>query len=354
MSVEEYFPEGLSVIHHDESQREGASSEESPKFPVALHCHVCYKSITGSISNVDYIKPCNCPLMFVHATCASRNKTKFGEAKCSNCGHGSTISRSAKLRNLGKVVSDISCCTDGGSVCTKCKNKNYKMKRSDSIKHSFKVKPCFCRKIFHFGCLRPLINEKPLCSECCVIYSDFESASTMQFFKAKWKWYTLYVTVLAVFTTLFILALKNSLIFTKESNSESDINKEIMLTLFSVFFLVVIAATMFTVIKYTWTTALPKFRITRGKVVLKPYKTGSSKTSRPELEPSPDKGFEEIPLNELRNVSAGDVEEVVEYARGNEIEDMTLGQHMFGVHATHHSSSTPIDKPSLGFVFNSV
>ncbi|EGT51271.1 hypothetical protein CAEBREN_23705 [Caenorhabditis brenneri] len=294
--------------------------------------------------------------MFVHTTCAARNSSKFGEAKCSNCGHGSTIPRSTKLRSVGKVGSISSCCSGSESPCISCKDQNYKKKPNNTSRFGYKVKPCFCRKVFHFGCLRPLIDEKPYCSECGVVYDEFVPATTIQFFMEKWKWYILYIAMLSIFSTLFIVALNNSLLFTKSSPSENHINKEIMLTLVSVFFLIVICATMFTVIKYTLFTALPKYRIVKGKVMLKPFKTGgNTKPSREESMLVSEKEFEEIPLCDLRRESAGEQQEPqsVEAARGNEIDDITLGQHMFGVYATHHSSSTPIDKPSLGFVFNS-
>lgn len=358
MNVEEYFPEGLSVIHHDESQREGRSSdEESPKFLTALHCHICYKTISGSINNFDYIKPCKCQLMFVHTTCATRNRSKFGDAKCSNCGHGSTIPRSTKLRNAGKIGSISSCCSGAEIPCISCKDQNYKKKANNTNKLGYKIKPCFCRKVFHFGCLRPLIDEKPLCSECGVVYSDFVPATKMKFFAENWKWYTLYIAMLSIFSSLFIVALNNSLLFTKSSPNEDHINKEIILTLMSVFFLIVICATMFTVTKYTLFTALPKFKIVKGKVMLKPFKTGSNtKSSGGNVVPASEKEFKEIPLSDLREESGREQQilESVEAARGNEIDDITLGQHMFGVYATHQSSSTPIQKPSLGFSFNSV
>lgn len=91
--------------------------------------------------------------------------------------------------------------------------------------------------------------------------------------------------------------------------------------------------------------------------MLKPFKAGgNAKPSKEENMIVSEKEFEEIPLSDLRKEASGEQQEPqsVEAARGNEIEDITLGQHMFGVYATHHSSSTPIDKPSLGFVFNSV
>lgn len=124
------------------------------------------------------------------------------------------------------------------------------------------------------------------------------------------------------------------------------------LSLLSVFFFVIIVSTMFCVIKYTISIAIPKFKITRGKVILKAFKNGAHpKTSKQELEPLQSSEFENIPLNDLRKSSAGDTVGLVEEARC-EVDDITLGQHMFGVYATHHSSSTPIEKPPLGFVFN--
>uniref|UniRef100_A0A1I7V0G4 RING-CH-type domain-containing protein n=1 Tax=Caenorhabditis tropicalis TaxID=1561998 RepID=A0A1I7V0G4_9PELO len=355
MNVDEYFPEGLSVIHHDESEREGQSSSEgSPKFPIVLHCHICYRNINKTINNADYIKPCNCQLMFVHRVCAERNKKKFGEAKCSSCGHGSTIPRAAKMSSIRKVGTGANCCSESGVACAICKEKTYKKKSGSSNREDiYTIKPCFCSKLFHYGCLRLLINEKPFCSQCNVFYSEFKAATKMQFFATNWKWFVLYITMLSIVSTLFLLALKSSLIFTKNSSKENDINKEIMLTFFSVFFLVVIFATIFSVVKYTWSTALPKFQITQGKVVLNPFKTPSKIKSKPELCSLPEKEFEEIPLSNLRHASAGDVEEGIENARSTGVDDMTLGQHMFGVYATHHSSSTPIDKPPLAFVFNS-
>lgn len=358
MNVEEYFPEGLSVIHHDESQREGrTSNEDSHNLPTAIHCHICYKNISDPINNVDFIKPCNCRSMFVHTECAARNRKKFGEAKCSNCGQGSTIQRSAQLRRPNKVNSEISCCGENGPACMICNDKKYQYKphqKNPVNDMACKIKPCFCRKLYHFGCLRPLIEERPLCSECKVIYSSFEPATPINFFMTKWIWYTLYIATLSILTTFFIVATRNSLIFTKMSSNHDDINKEIMLTILAVFFLVLIASTMFSVIKYTFWTALPTFKITNGKFILKPVQTASNpaKFSKRELDRLSEKDFEEIPLDEIRHEATGD--KLVEAARSNDTDDMTLGQHMFGIYATHHSSSTPIDKPTLEFVFNSV
>lgn len=359
MNVEEYFPEGLSVIHPDESQGERRTSNGgSHKFPAAVHCHICYKNISGPINNADYIKPCDCQLMFIHVDCAARQRKKLGEAKCSSCGQGNTIPRLAKKTQSKKMNSISSCCSENSPSCTACHDKKFQYKpfqEKSEIQLGYKISPCFCRKVFHYGCLRPSIEERLLCSECSVIYSGFEPATPMQFFRNKWAWFIVYISILSIFTTLFVLALKNSLVFTKQSSSEDDINKEIMLTILSVFFFVVIASTMLSVIKYTISTGIPKFKITHGKVTLKPFKNGSQLKSKDEdVSPLSEKDFEEIPLNDLRTASAGDVEEPIEYARGNDNDDMTLGQHMFGVYATHHSSSTPIDKPSLGFVFNSV
>ncbi|EFO93933.1 hypothetical protein CRE_12687 [Caenorhabditis remanei] len=376
MNVEEYFPEGLSVIHPDESQGEGRTSNRgSHKLPAAVHCHICYKNISGPINNVDYIKPCDCQLMFVHVDCATRNRKKFGEAKCSNCGQGNTIPRSTKMLQSKKTDRISSCCSDNAPPCTACHDKNYQYKPFQEklqVQLGYKISPCFCRRVFHYGCLRPFIEERPLCSKCSVVYSGFEPATPMQFFRNKWAWFIVYISILSIFTTLFVLAVKNSLVFTKQSSNEDDINKEIskfhltckskflmsyvsVLTILSVFFFVVIASTMLSVIKYSISTGIPKFKITHGKVTLKPYKNGSQlKSPDDDFSPSSERDFEEIPLNDLRTESAGDVEEPIENARGNDNDDMTLGQHMFGVYATHHSSSTPIDKPSLEFVFNSV
>ncbi|UMM28321.1 hypothetical protein L5515_011215 [Caenorhabditis briggsae] len=359
MNVEEYFPEGLSVIHHDESQREGRSSHElqDTQNPAVLHCHICYKNISGPINNMDFVKPCNCQLMFVHTECAARNRKKFGEAKCSNCGQESTIQRTAKLRRSRKVEHGIGCCSDKGPLCMICNDKNhqYKPHQKDSERNlGCKIKPCFCRKVFHFGCLRPLIEEKPLCSECKVIYSGFEPATVKQFFKAKWAWFILYIVVLSLFSSLLIFAARNSLLFTTRSSNVDMIDKEIILSILAVFFLIVIIATMFSVIRYTLWISIPQFKIREGKFILNPFKAlNQMKSERKSSDRESEKDFENIPLNDMREQASVDAEDPVEGARNCEADDMTLGQHMFGIYATHHSSSTPIDKPSLGFVFNS-
>lgn len=350
MNAEDYFPEGLSVIHPDDTHGDVRSaSEDATKFPVAIHCHICYESINNEINNADYIKPCKCQLMFVHANCALRKKSKFNSAKCSSCGGDSTIPRLATSTQLRKVGSGSGCCSTSPGTCTNCNDSNY-LEDGDVL--GYKLKPCFCRKLFHFGCLRSLIEEQASCSECSVIFSAFKPANFTQFFKANWIFYFLYALFLGVCSTSFLFALSNSLIFTKGSGTDDDINKEIALSLLSVFFFVIIVSTMFCVIKYTISIAIPKFKITRGKVILKAFKNGAHpKTSKQELEPLQSSEFENIPLNDLRKSSAGDTVGLVEEARC-EVDDITLGQHMFGVYATHHSSSTPIEKPPLGFVFN--
>ncbi|CAI2350963.1 unnamed protein product [Caenorhabditis sp. 36 PRJEB53466] len=360
MNVEEYFPEGLSVIHHDESHREKRASKEEIQTPsAAIHCHICYKSIHGAVNNVDFVKPCNCQLMFVHSRCASRNRVKFGEAKCSSCGQGSTIPRTAKLHHFGKIASLSGGGSEEGMTCSVCDDKNYENDTQNNKKTlGKKIKPCFCGKVMHFGCLSSLLSEKSSCLECSVLYYALEPASLKEFFARNWICYTLYITLLAILSTLLVMASKNSIIFPTKSSETGATTKKIILTITAVFFLLVIAASMLFVIKYTLSRAIPRFRVSRGKVILKPFKTGSGeKPSKKLLLPVQEDNFEDIPLNNLRKSSSGDVEEGEEPAedvRANEIDDMTLGQHMFGVYATHHSSSTPIEKPPLGFVFNSV
>lgn len=177
--------------------------------------------------------------MFVHANCALRKKSKFNSAKCSSCGGDSTIPRLATSTQLRKVGSGSGCCSTSPGTCTNCNDSNY-LEDGDVL--GYKLKPCFCRqvfksviivfllfcrKLFHFGCLRSLIEEQASCSECSVIFSAFKPANFTQFFKANWIFYFLYALFLGVCSTSFLFALSNSLIFTKGSGTDDDINKEI-------------------------------------------------------------------------------------------------------------------------------
>uniref|UniRef100_A0A8R1I280 RING-CH-type domain-containing protein n=1 Tax=Caenorhabditis japonica TaxID=281687 RepID=A0A8R1I280_CAEJA len=355
MNVEEYFPEGLSVIHPDESHGEERKREKLSRFTAARHCHICYKSINGAINNVDFVKPCNCQLMFVHTACAKRKRAKFGEAKCSNCGQDSTISRTSKMTYPVKVASEPRGCSKNMGKCSVCHDEKEPEKGKKLLQG--KIRPCFCRSVYHYGCFLSVLAEMQSCSECCVLYTAFEPASFKQFFKTKWIFYMCYLFVLSLLSTMFVMAFRNSTVFKKRSISLDVIDKELILTFTSIFFLFVIVTSIFCIVKYTVCSAIPEFRITHGKVILKAVEKEnvvcSEKPSKKDLSTLMEEEYEDIPLVELGKPLSKVRENAVEEARGCETDDMTLGQHMFGVYATHHSSSTPIDKPPLGFVFNS-
>lgn len=81
--------------------------------------------------------------MYVHTRCATRNKVKFGKAKCSNCGQGSTISRPSKMFQSKKV--GLMYASKEGNACFVCRNENYSETREDKKNNLSKmIRPCFC------------------------------------------------------------------------------------------------------------------------------------------------------------------------------------------------------------------
>ncbi|CAB3398302.1 unnamed protein product [Caenorhabditis bovis] len=392
MDLKEYFPESISVIHPDDSHHELCPNhiEQMPermrfvgrklrgrdppllptiveatsstdlhnvnRFPI--NCMICYKTIIPAMNGAmeDYFKPCACPLLYAHNSCALRTENFIG-SRCGRCHEANlpklsrrtsassrmNFSPSRQLAGSDKRLIFDSYFTSAG-ICALCQNSKF---RNPQIGEKFDakfVRPCFCGYLAHHGCLVEQLKTETSCGECGVKFRFLKYGSIIDFFKRYYFQYFALIVFFAVLTVFFYMALSRSILFTNRISFN-----DILLFVISMLFFVVIISIVICLVRYTINTRIPRFQARYGRVTVLSYDPDASskkdlkkmiKTSR-------------ILAGIDTSIHMEDVRMADDFDNSIDVrtDDLTLGQCMFGVYATHHSSSTPIKDIQDKFIF---
>uniref|UniRef100_A0A1I7T5E3 RING-type domain-containing protein n=1 Tax=Caenorhabditis tropicalis TaxID=1561998 RepID=A0A1I7T5E3_9PELO len=399
MDAEAYFPADISVVPHDEETVTASTITEEMKGSVAIptstskklmhgrkrrdppllstiqevpsmtsilpadssiFCLLCLNKISGAVPN--FVKPCHCPLVFVHTTCAIDNASFFG-GTCSQCHQmyrpeqtTPRVSLSPTKSSPGKhlFVSNKASTSsprqlESGNSCVLCQNKNYQNPEWSQRTDAKLIRPCFCGFLVHHGCISEHLKQEKACEWCGVKYSYYEYGSFGDFCRRYSVQHVCYFLLFAFLLFFFVLAFRGSYVF----NPSAKLAPIALLILALFFFTVFVGAFLFAV-KHTLLTRFPRFRRRYGKVTVVPYDPDvrskkevlrSLKASRSESISE----FDNVPLNPV--VLSTSQESNIETARTDPC-DLSLGQVMFGVAPNpriYHS--TPLTHKQKSTVF---
>ncbi|CAI2353870.1 unnamed protein product [Caenorhabditis sp. 36 PRJEB53466] len=392
MDVETYFPANISAVPNDENEETvtTATSDEErgtigsagrrlmtarqkrfdpPLLSTILEvpsttsilpadtsilCLLCLRKISGAIPN--FVKPCQCLLVFVHTTCAIDNDSFFG-GTCTQCHTKYRPEQSIPRQSLSPTKSSTKKMSatkkpppSDDSTCVLCHNQKYRNPDWPQKCDAKLIRPCFCGFLAHHGCMIELLKAEKACQWCGVKYRYFKYGSFGDFCRRYSIQHVCYVLLFAFLLFFFVLAFRGSVIF-RPAVSFTPIT----LTVLAVFFLVIFVGACLFTIKHTVKTRLPRFRIRYGKVTVVPYDPDvrSKKEALKSLNAARSYPIDEfdVPLNPVADVE--NVESNVEGTR-TDPSDLSLGQHMFGIAANSRMcSSTPVIQKPKKTVFDS-
>uniref|UniRef100_A0A8R1DEG2 Uncharacterized protein n=1 Tax=Caenorhabditis japonica TaxID=281687 RepID=A0A8R1DEG2_CAEJA len=323
----------------------------------SIICFLCLHKITGTVPN--FIKPCQCPLVFVHTTCALDSTSFFGST-CTQCQqkyrpesttasptrHSLASFTSIQKKKKTSSSSPKKMPPSSDSECVLCHNQKYRTPDWPQKSDARLIQPCFCGFLVHHGCVVELLDKEKACEFCGVKFRYVKYGSFSDFCKRYSIQHVCYALVFATLLFFFVLAFRGSFVFRR--NVEVS---PIVLTIISIFFFCVFVFACLFTIKHTLLTRLPRFRQRYGHVTVVPYDPDvrSKKQALRSLEaarfqPCNDDG---IPLNTVAVVEV--LEETMTPS------DLSLGEHMFGIAKNNHriTSSTPLNHKQKTSVFES-
>ncbi|UMM34883.1 hypothetical protein L5515_007757 [Caenorhabditis briggsae] len=400
MDAEAYFPADISVVPHDEETVTATSTaDEKASFVLppttskrlmhgrkrrdppllstiqevpsmtsilpadtSISCFLCLNKISGTVPN--FVKPCHCPLVFVHTTCAIDSESFFG-GTCSQCHQkyrpeqttprqslSSSRSISGRLLFMSNKASTSSPKQlEAASTCALCQNQSYQNPEWSERNDAKLIRPCFCGFLVHHGCIRDHLKHDKSCEWCGVKYRYYKYGSFGDFCRRYSIQHVCYAILFAILLFFFVFALRGSYFFNPRLSFAP-----IVLTITSLFFLAVfIGAILFTV-KHTVTTRLPRFRRRYGKVTVVPYDPDirSKKEVLRSLQAARNDSLSELDIVPLHQVTRAESQESTVEAVRTDPCDLSLGQQMFGIAANPRIfSSTPMTQKPKASVFSS-
>ncbi|KAF1751553.1 hypothetical protein GCK72_018107 [Caenorhabditis remanei] len=398
MDAEGYFPADISAVPHDEETVTASTTEEEKNFvgfpsatskrlmhgrkrrdppllstiqevpsmtsilpaDTSICCLLCFNKISGAVPN--FVKPCHCPLVFVHTTCAIDNETFFG-GTCSQCHQkyrpeqttprqslSPSKSTSGRLLFMSSKASTSSPKQlEAANSCALCQNQKYQNPEWSERNNAKLIRPCFCGFLVHHGCISEHLKQEKTCEWCGVKYRYYRYGSFGDFCRRYSIQHVCYVFLFAFLLFFFVLAFRGCYIFTGKANFSA-----IALTILSLFFLAILVGAVVFTIRHTIKTRLPRFRKRYGKVTVVPYDPDvrSKREVLRSLKASRNESISEFDILPLHSVDRADSQESnVETARTDPC-DLSLGQQMFGITPSSRIfSSTPLTHKPKATVF---
>ncbi|EGT60289.1 hypothetical protein CAEBREN_03940 [Caenorhabditis brenneri] len=400
MDAEAYFPADISVVPHDEETVTASTTTEEEKGSAAvpitaskrlmhgrkrrdppllstiqevpsttsllpadssIFCLLCLNKISGAVPN--FVKPCHCPLVFVHTTCAIDNESFFG-GTCSQCHQmyrpEQTTPRVSlsptKSTSSGKhlfVPNKASTSSpknlESGSSCALCQNQNFQNPEWSQRNDAKLIRPCFCGFLVHHGCITEHLKSEKSCEWCGVKYCFYEYGSFSDFCRRYSIQHVCYFVIFASLLTFFVLAFRGSYVFHPTARSGP-----IILSILALFFLAVFVGAMIFTIKHTIVTRLPRFRRRYGKVTVVPYDPDvrSKKEVLRSLKAARSESLSDLVTVPLNPVKRSESQESNIEATRTDPCDLSLGQVMFGIAPNPRIfSSTPMTHKPKATVF---
>ncbi|CAA96660.1 RING-CH-type domain-containing protein [Caenorhabditis elegans] len=390
MDAEAYFPADISVVPRDETNVTAPTTEEEKKAAsvpmtslmngrrrrdptllstilevpstssllpadASIFCLLCQNKIRPTSPN--FVKPCQCPLVFVHTTCAIDNEAFFG-TNCTQCHQMYRPEQATPRQSPTKTTRPVFTTKtptktslpynlESGTSCVLCLNQKYQNPEWSEQNDAKLIRPCFCGTLVHHGCITERLKLEKTCQWCEVKYRYFKYGSFVDFCRRYYIQHLCYVFLFAFVLTMFGIAFHGSLIF-----HETVEFATIVLSVLAFFFFVLFVGACIFTINHTIVTRLPRFRRRYGNITVVPYDPDvrSKKEVLRSLKAAQSESFNErenTPLNPPKNLTDMSLEAI-----RSDSGDLSIGQQMFGITSNARIfSSTPLTHKTKMSVF---